>query len=145
MNIKHRLKNYLIKVTFKMPLVSIILAIITISLLYMVASKTYVGVYKSYKGDLKYVKGRASIEVVASEFRDQKLRILDSVFYQNGVGIRYTCTYICSKEIKDDHMLVFAVDDTNYHKNSDQITQVNVDIKTESISLVQKLLSDRSN
>ena len=134
--------NSIIGLILKTPLAALILAITTISCLYVISSLTPVGVYESYKGKLEYVDSNAIVNVHIP-IKNKNINILDCVIYETNDSNRYSCKYLRTEEIGNSRELIFTVNDLSFQNKSITDQQVYVEIKTNEIPLLQKLLNNR--
>ena len=142
MSTEYKLMKIVLNTTLKTPLVSLLLALMTILLLYIVASQMKVGVYESISGEIEYFDGKAVISAITSEQTANK-NIIKSIFYETSSADRYSCKYVGKEKTADSYTLQFLVDDEKYLIATRGAHKVHVEIKTGSISMVDKLFFNR--
>lgn len=135
--------NSITRLILKTPLAALLLAITTISCLYIIASQTPVGAYESYKGKLEYVDSNVIVNVQIPIKKNKNINILDCVIYETNNSNRYSCKYLRTEEKGNFYELIFTVNDLSFQNKFITDKQVNVEIKTNEIPLVQKLLNNR--
>lgn len=134
--------NSLTRLILKTPLVALLLAIITISCLYIVASQTPVGAYENYKGKLEYIDNTVIVNVPIP-IKNKNINILDCVIYETNKSNRYSCKYLRAEEKGNFYELIFTINDLSFQNKFIKDKQFSIEIKTNEITLVQKLLNNR--